>query len=192
MSTISSARPGPVTSAPRASTLALLCRRWLWQRSNPAQRAADAGTLLAGDGDAGTTDDDAFFAHRPMPRHGPPPCHRWVTTGSGRITAEVPVFQSAPPQVSQNLHFLSSYPPWSQPMAIIFTPALYSGDDGVGTQAELLQQFPMRGPGVAEHVPDAHAAHGDGALFAQHGGHGLAQTAQDAVLLAGDDGTAPL
>ena len=31
---------------------------------------------------------------------------------------------------------------------------------------------------------------GDGALFAQHGGHGLAQTAQDAVLLADDDGTA--
>ena len=43
---------------------------------------------------------------------------------------------------------------------------------------------------MAEHVLDAHAAYGDGALFAQHGGHGLAQTAQDAVLLAGDDGTA--
>ena len=71
----------------------------------PAQRAADAGHLVGGDGDAdaGATDDDAFFALARCHGMG----HRLAIDGvihrSGRITAEVPVFQSALPQVSQNL-----------------------------------------------------------------------------------------
>lgn len=43
---------------------------------------------------------------------------------------------------------------------------------------------------MTEHILDAYAAHFGRALLAQHGGHRFAQTTQDAVLLAGDDGTA--
>ena len=53
-------------------------------------------------------------------------------------------------------------------------------------QAELLEQG-SGGAGVAELVVDADAAHGGGQLLAQNAAHGLAQAAQDVVLLAGDD-----
>ena len=43
-------------------------------------------------------------------------------------------------------------------MAIILHQLLYSGDDGVGTQAELLQQFPC-GAGVAELVKRGHTVY---------------------------------
>ena len=58
--------------------------------------------------------------------------------------------------------------------------------DGGSVQTELLQQIPC-GAGAAEHVLHAHAAHGSGQLLAQNGADGLAQTADDVVLLGGDD-----
>ena len=55
-----------------------------------------------------------------------------------------------------------------------------------GGQAELLQQLPA-GAGAAELVVDADPAHGGGPLLDQQGAHRLAQAADDAVLLGGDD-----
>ena len=53
-------------------------------------------------------------------------------------------------------------------------------------EAELLQQG-GGGAGVAEFIVDADAAELGGALFAQQRSHSLAQAADDAVLLTGDD-----
>ena len=58
--------------------------------------------------------------------------------------------------------------------------------DGGCVQTELLQQVPC-GAGAAEHVLHAHTAHGSGQLLAQNGADGFAQTADDVVLLGGDD-----
>ena len=53
-------------------------------------------------------------------------------------------------------------------------------------EAELLQQSRGRA-GVTEHIIDADAADGGGQLLAEQAAHGLAQTADDGVLLTGDD-----
>ena len=53
-------------------------------------------------------------------------------------------------------------------------------------QTELLKQS-GGGAGVAKLIVDTDAAHGGGALLGQNTAHGLAQAAQDVVLLAGDD-----
>ena len=58
--------------------------------------------------------------------------------------------------------------------------------DGGCVQTELLQQVPC-GAGAAEHVLHAHAAHGGGLLLAQDSADGLAQTADNVVLLGSDD-----
>ena len=58
--------------------------------------------------------------------------------------------------------------------------------DGGSVQTELLQQIPCRA-GAAEHVLHAYAAHRGGLLLAQNGADGFAQTADDVVLLGGDD-----
>ena len=58
--------------------------------------------------------------------------------------------------------------------------------DGCGVEAVLLQQVPCRA-GAAELVLHAHAAHGGGQLLGQNSTHGFAQTADDVVLLGGDD-----
>ena len=58
--------------------------------------------------------------------------------------------------------------------------------DGSGIQTVLTQQVPCRA-GAAKLVLHAHTAHRGGQLFAQHGADGLAQTADDIVLLGGDD-----
>ena len=75
--------------------------------------------------------------------------------------------------------------------SLSYTPSLSfmdSGDDGVGTQAELLQQFPC-GAGVAELILHADAMHETGQLLADNRADSLAQTADDAVLLYGGDGS---
>ena len=59
-------------------------------------------------------------------------------------------------------------------------------DDVIRAEAELAQHFPRRA-GMAEFVVHADAAHRRRALLRQHRRDGLAQTADDAVLLAGDD-----
>ena len=58
--------------------------------------------------------------------------------------------------------------------------------DGGGVQTILAQQIPCRA-GAAELVLHAHAADGGGQLLAQKRADGLAQTADDVVLLGGDD-----
>ena len=64
-------------------------------------------------------------------------------------------------------------------------------DDVLLAQAELLQQV-IGGAGEAVDVVDTDAADGGGALLGQAGADSLAQTADDGVLLAGDDLTALL
>ena len=59
-------------------------------------------------------------------------------------------------------------------------------DDVLGGQAELLQQV-VCGTGEAEDIVDADAFDGGGALLGQAGADSLAQTADDGVLLTGDD-----
>ena len=56
-------------------------------------------------------------------------------------------------------------------------------------KAELLQKI-HSGAGVTELVVDADAAHGSGQLLAEQAADSLAQTADDGVLLAGDNLTA--
>ena len=58
--------------------------------------------------------------------------------------------------------------------------------DGGGIEAVQLQQIPGRA-GAAELVLHTNAADRGGALLAQDSADGLAQTADDAVLLGGDD-----
>ena len=58
--------------------------------------------------------------------------------------------------------------------------------NGGGVQAEGVDQVPG-GAGAGKAVLNADAADRDGLLFGQQGADGLAQAADDAVLLAGDD-----
>ncbi len=62
-------------------------------------------------------------------------------------------------------------------------------DDVVSGQAVVTQDL-IGGAGVTELIHDADAAHGDGQLLADDGADGLAQAADDAVLLDGDDAAA--
>ena len=58
--------------------------------------------------------------------------------------------------------------------------------DVICAQAKLTQHFPCRA-GMAEFVVHADAAHHRRAFFAEHARDSLAQTADNAVLFAGDD-----
>ena len=53
-------------------------------------------------------------------------------------------------------------------------------------EAELGQQF-LGGAGVAKFIVDTDAAQGGGVLLTEQGSHRFAQTADDGMLLAGDD-----
>ena len=75
--------------------------------------------------------------------------------------------------------------------ALFLNEILSNLDDVIRAEAELAQHFPRRA-GMSELVVHADAAHRRRALLRQHRRDGLAQTADDAVFLTGDDPAALL